>query len=302
MGKNSGALDANVILNGPEDVDDWQVMLRAEARAKDVWAVITGEVTRPVGGDTSRPVKAFRARQAVAAQLILKRISRPQLAHVHGIDDDPAAMYARLMQMNTITGIDEVQATWDKFDGLKMSKKQTAAAHIAELQTLRVKLESVFNETVSASKFIVTLRRSLPDTRSWNDFRRMMAMDFQSNDLAHVEQIILDEYARQQRDKLRRKMEVDSETDEDTDDEHGEPALRVKNEALAARRQPRPAVQPKFRRPHLKCHTCGGTGHFASDCPSELLNGAHAAVHDKEVVLQAGVACGIDYSDDDVAI
>lgn len=54
----------------------------------------------------------------------------------------------------------------------------------------------------------------------------------------------------------------------------------MKPEAMAAGIHGRGTATVVFKRPKLTCHTCGGTGHFASQCPSETIGGSvsHAAV------------------------
>lgn len=252
--------DTRVILRGPEDLESWKFWVLVKADAKRVTEIIEGTESIPPGGPDNVRVKAYRTRAALAAELITDNISRSQIAHVQDLRQDPAAMYKRLVQANTIHGLDSLTDLWEQFDTMTLGSG-SATDYIGKFRSLHSKLTSR-HDTPSVMKSISTLVRGLPNSSDWKLFRTSLNGDIQADDLDYVISRIFSEYARQKRKDVK------------------EEEMEVMQEAMVASRTGgRSTATATFKRPHLSCHTCGGTGHFASQCPSETIAAAaHAAV------------------------
>ncbi|TFK57924.1 hypothetical protein BDN72DRAFT_907294 [Pluteus cervinus] len=263
--------EESVMLSGPEDLESWKFELKVQAVHVDCWEIITGIAIPPAAGDNSNRAKAYRKRNAHAAQMIVKSVSRSLYPHIREFDDNPHAMYQRLIDVNT-GGFEELGDYWTSFQTIQMRSSETAMSFIATPSELQ-----------SISLFL----GALPKTQDWKSFIAILKRDIQGDDLDFVIREVLREYKRQ----------TAGSDDEVPTDTHG-----AGNDAMVAsgcisakareatRPMPGPHQRGKFKCPNLVCNLCGGVGHFRSVCSSELVTLADfpdAAIAEEEEVNYA---------------
>ncbi len=151
-----------VVLNSSDDLDDWKFVTQSILEGKQLWPFVNGSELRPAGFPGSKQVKAWDTKASQSKAEIIKRIGRKQLQYIHQLGTDPKAIWDRLVVMNSTNGLSAQTVLWDQFDKLKMSKATAMVDHITMLCELSDKLERLFKDKPSDSKFISMLLCSLP--------------------------------------------------------------------------------------------------------------------------------------------
>lgn len=279
-----------VILDDSNDLPDWKYTLQIVLEGKDLWDVVTKAPAQPAGFPNSKQVKAYRVKQTLAMAEIVKRVSRKQLPHIRHLGNNPAAVYAHLVEVNSNTGLNGNSDLWTRFSELRMTDATSMADHVAALRDIADRLHIEYSDKPSDAQFISTFLRSLPPTSEWNQFRRSIDGDIRYDDMEHVICRALNEYAQQSREELK-KPNLKVEKKEDAVDNVVSDALIADIVAMVASRlnigSPRPATQ-RSTSMLITCHKCGGRGHYKSICPN------------KDPPAAAGIADQADGDDDEV--
>lgn len=277
-----------VILEKPSDLADWKTTTQAQLRGKGVWNVVDGTDPEPSNNAGDRWRK-WDGRRNVAASIIISTIARSQLPHIRSLTNDPAAMWARLIQMHRTNGATHHMSLWQDFDGLKYDGSRPMADHIADLRSMADQLKELFNDGPSSAKFIATLTASLPtETNSgYADLVRSLEGDVLETNVDHVIQRVTNEWNRQERSKKKetevKKMKEEVESSEDEE----------KNEALMAQMAMALAGMMRQRKKRTKskitCFKCGGRGHVKNMCPtrSDDEEDAHVVIGPESSMLAA---------------
>ncbi|KZV58881.1 hypothetical protein PENSPDRAFT_660152 [Peniophora sp. CONT] len=177
MGKSNQDLETRVILRSDADLTAWAFQIKNTVRGKGGLEILLGTKLRPTTAGAPRNSWDEKAGQIIS--LISNSIDRCQIPHVADIDDDPHAMWKRLHEMNSVSGLDRSSALWERFLFTRLDMEETNAmsTHVARLRGLRAELDAR-KETVTKTLFIVTLLRSLPqDEDSWDLFRQSVRSD-----------------------------------------------------------------------------------------------------------------------------
>ncbi|KAJ7170313.1 hypothetical protein C8R43DRAFT_866863, partial [Mycena crocata] len=81
----------------------WKKLLKALLVRKGLWGVVSGEETLPAGSPNTKPVKAFRKRQAEAGAEIILHVEPSQLPFIE--DDNPKVVWDTLAAMHQVCGM-----------------------------------------------------------------------------------------------------------------------------------------------------------------------------------------------------
>jgi hypothetical protein len=81
----------------------WRMLMKALLVKKNVWEVVDGSETLPTGSPNSKPVRAFRRKQAEALAEIMLHVGLPQLSFIQ--DDDPAIVWNALATVHQARGM-----------------------------------------------------------------------------------------------------------------------------------------------------------------------------------------------------
>ena len=69
-----------------ENYGDWSMMMEAILVRKQLWDIVNGEKTRPLGSENSAPIKNFIRKQAKARAELVLAVKSLQLLHLHSSD------------------------------------------------------------------------------------------------------------------------------------------------------------------------------------------------------------------------
>ncbi|KIY47962.1 hypothetical protein FISHEDRAFT_74138 [Fistulina hepatica ATCC 64428] len=172
-----------VILTSAEDVDDWEFKTRMALKGKGLWDIVSGTTTRPNGSDSHKPVKGYLVRRDTAAAEIVARVSRNQLAHIRELEDDPKAMWDRLIAMNRAVGPANARTLWAKFND-RTYRGPMMAEHIAGKRSLAGKLKCLYNDELSEAQFISCIISSLPI--EYDTLVESLEADLEGENVEHV--------------------------------------------------------------------------------------------------------------------
>ena len=81
-----------------ENYGDWSMMMEAVLVRKQLWDIVNGEKTRPMGSENSAPVKSFIKKQAEAQAELVLAVESSQLLHLR--NSDPAKIWEDLKNIH----------------------------------------------------------------------------------------------------------------------------------------------------------------------------------------------------------
>ena len=85
-----------------ENYFEWSIAMSAYLTRKSLWDITSGVVTRPMGSDNSKPVKAWRAKAAQARAELILFVDPSQYPHM--ASDDPAEIWIALRDVHQSRG------------------------------------------------------------------------------------------------------------------------------------------------------------------------------------------------------
>ena len=91
MAENS---KSSVMKLNEENYGDWSMMMEAILVRKQLWNIVNGEKTRPLGSENSAPIKNFIRKQAEARAELVLAVESSQLPHLR--NSDPAKIWEDL--------------------------------------------------------------------------------------------------------------------------------------------------------------------------------------------------------------
>ena len=91
MAKN---LKSSMMKLNEENYGDWSMMMEAVLVRKQLWDIVNGEKTRPMGSENSALVKSFIKKQAEARAELVLAVESSQLPHLR--NSDPAKIWEEI--------------------------------------------------------------------------------------------------------------------------------------------------------------------------------------------------------------
>jgi hypothetical protein len=228
-----------------ENYADWKMMMEALLVRKQLWDIVSGEKTKPLGSVTSAPVKAFIRKQAEARAELVLQVETSQLPHLR--NEDPVKIWEDLKNIHQARGLASRISLRRKFLWLSKATDQTMSSWVAKVRHTAFRLEEIGVE-VSDEDFILVLTQGLPP--SYDNF--VVTLDATDVDVLSSEHVItrlLNEEARQI-NGTRESPKTDA-------------AYFVANQ----RRTPIAEIT---------CFKCGKKGHYQSQCPDAQKEGVSA--------------------------
>lgn len=237
--------------------EDWAPMIEALLVEKDVWDVVEGdedgEVNPPLGGPSSKPVKAFRRKQQVAKATIILHVDKSQLPHTRF--DTPKEIWDELKRVHSSQGFASKLALRRQFFSLRKGSNESIQAWAGKVRHTGYLLERA-GFTLEEMDKVLALTQGLPD--EYEAF--IVSLDAGSIDELTFENILsrlLNEEARQRISSDQQRNPVQDE------------ALAVTAPRSTPRRKSVRFEQRKTRLQGVRCHRCQGIGHMRADCPSK---------------------------------
>ena len=138
---------------------DWSMMMEAVLVRKQLWDVVNGEKTKPMGSENSSVVKSFIRKQAEARAELVLAVESSQLPHLRNAD--PSKIWEDLKNIHKARGFASRLALCRKFLWLSKGEEQPMQTWIAEVKHTRFHLTQIGVE-VSDKDFILVLTQGLP--------------------------------------------------------------------------------------------------------------------------------------------
>ena len=225
----------------------WRMLMKALLVKKNVWEVVDGSETLPTGSPNSKPVCAFRRKQAEALAEITLHVGLPQLSFIR--DDDPAIVWNALATVHQARGMATRLALRRSF--LRLQKTDGPMQNfISEARRIALQLTEI-GIAVDDEDIILVLTGGLPSTYE-NFVITLDSTPTSQLTLDYVISRLLNEEARQ---AATSRSEL----------EHPEAALAA-------------ACRPKRDVSQITCWNCGKLGHYQSSCSEPKRETVHIAV------------------------
>ena len=138
---------------------DWSMMMEALLVQKQLWEIVNKEKTRPMGSDTSAPVKAFIRKQAEARAELVLHVDNAQLPHLQ--NSDPVKVWEDLKTIHQARGFASRIALRRKFLWLSKAEDQPMSSWIADVHHTAFRLKEIGVE-VSDEDLVLVLTQGLP--------------------------------------------------------------------------------------------------------------------------------------------
>jgi hypothetical protein len=235
---------------GQDNWATWSYRMEMLLEKMELWEVVSGEETKPVGSDNSAPVKKFRKRQRLARSEIALRVEDLQLVHTRA--EDPKEIWEKLRSVHEAHGLGTRMSLRRRFHSMTKATDMGMQTFISTVEELARQLRSLGSQ-IDDEEIILVVTQGLTE-----DYETVIvaldALPPSELTLTHVTTRLLNEEARRSRPK-------EAKATDDT--------------ALMA------TTRKGTRRNNGRCYICDHVGHFARDCPNrDLVKEKNSKNHD----------------------
>lgn len=233
-----------------ENYFEWSIAMSAYLTRKSLWDITSGVVTRPMGSDNSKPVKAWRAKAAQARAELILFVDPSQYPHM--ASDDPAEIWIALRDVHQSRGFATRLSRRRLFWRMTKQGNQVMSAWIADVKRSAARLRDV-GADISDEDIILVLTNGLPPSYS-SVIVALDSTDPSVLDLDFVINRLLNEETRQITEQAQAPVPAPTPT------ASGPVPNSVAAAAVISTAKP---ATPLSR---ITCYNCGKKGHYAEDC------------------------------------
>jgi hypothetical protein len=222
---------------GQDNWATWSYRMEMLLEKMELWGVVSGDDTKPMGSDNSAPVKKFRKHQKLARAEIALRVEDLQLVHTRS--EDPKEIWEKLRTIHEAHGLGTRMSLRRKFHLMTKDHDMGMQTFISTVEELARQLRSLGSK-IDDEEVILVITQGLTEEYE----AVIVALDALSPDeltLTNVTTRLLNEEARRARPK-------ETKAAEDT-------ALMTRG----------------TRRNNGRCYVCDQVGHLARNCPNRDL-------------------------------
>jgi hypothetical protein len=257
--------------------DDWKLQMEAYLESHDLFGVTDGTEDEPTTGENSKTMKAYRQKRRQARAKIILAVEPSQLPHTR--ETDPALIWENLAQIHRARGLGTLITMRRQFFSMTMPPNSTVAAWVASVRHAAYRLEECYrlelaNTTTTTPPFtvsdldkIMVLTAGLPP--SYDPLVvNISSLPTLSISFENIVTRLLNEEGRhiafRQVDTTPASTFVAPKPPRDP----GVAALAQHSEKPGSRTG---GMRQHPKTPNLagvRCHKCGGLGHYRSQCPS----------------------------------
>src|SRR5882724_8149214 len=142
---------------------DWHYIMAATLVEKDLWDVVDGSLTRPVGSPNHKAMRAFMKKQQLARAKIILSIEVSQLPHTR--HDDPKAIWDSLQKVHQARGFATRISLCCCFLYMHKRDDQPVVSWVLDVKKAAFQLEATGVSTIDKD-IILALTKGLPDSFS----------------------------------------------------------------------------------------------------------------------------------------
>jgi hypothetical protein len=255
---------------------DWKFQMEALLEEKGLFGIVSGEDVAPTDA-TAGETKSFLEKQRLARAKIVLALEPAQIPHIRDVTD-PAIMWKNLARIHSARGLGVLLTMRMEFLRMTMPSDSSIATWVAKVRHAAYCLEECHRaeeDIPSTSPSIVSnldkvgvLLNGLPPSYQ-TVIVSITGTPLSSLSFENVVTRLMNEEGRQR--NLLAPVVIDPPTSSAVKPSSTE------NVAFAAKINQRGTslAKPGFKA-KLKCHKCGGIGHFRQDCPTSDSDAAAA--------------------------
>jgi hypothetical protein len=281
--------------------DDWKIQMEALLEEKGLFGVVSGRDVLPATGPNSKGVRTFLEKQRLARSKIILAIDPSQLPHVRN-EEDPFVIWKNLARIHRARGLGVLLTMRMDFLKMSMPPGSTIASYVASIRHAAYRLEECYQAEEDDSVSLSTIISPSISTTRPPIVSHLDKISVLLNGLPPAYQPVIvnitgtpltsltfeDVVTRLMNEEGRlRNIVSPTITPSVTSDSHDEAYY-------AAMRVPKGKSSksaPSKDMSKVRCHKCGGVGHYRCDCPTHDSDAANIAVadnnHDEEQALTA---------------
>ncbi|ESK83097.1 retrovirus-related pol polyprotein from transposon tnt 1-94, partial [Moniliophthora roreri MCA 2997] len=222
--------------------------LWASLREKELLEYIDPGVSRPIGSENSKTVKAWRKKTYAAANDIIKRLDRSQIPLVRGHEENPCRMWEILTEFHTGSSLVGTGVLWDMFSSVKWEEDVELKDFMTYFLSLADQLE-MKGEPPTATQITSGLLNALLE--QFETLHTVLEVDPKKTDKYYIMGRVLAQQTRFSGGKAGSGWHSISDTP------------RTTAKAFVAQAGGKKAIDPA----NISCFQCSNKGHFAAKCP-----------------------------------
>src|SRR5882724_10978735 len=142
---------------------DWRYIMAATLVEKDLWDVVDGSLTRPIGSPNHKAMKTFVKKQQLARAKIILSIEASQLPHTR--HDDPKVIWDSLQKVHWAHGFATRLSLRRRFLYMRKRDDQPIVSWVLDIKKAAFQLEAVGVSTIDED-IILALTEGLPESFS----------------------------------------------------------------------------------------------------------------------------------------
>ena len=268
--------------------DDWKLQMEAYLEEKELFGFLDGTQVAPTTGPNSKSMRTYQQKQRLARAKLILAVEPSQLPHVR--DEDPAVIWMNLSKIHSARGLGTLLMMRRNFFTMTMPADTSIATWVAQVRHAAYKLDECYR--LEQAEYATT--DPLPSPRHVTDLDKVMvlmsglpstfnsllvyiaAIPISRLDFEDIVTRLLNEEQRQKPVASSVKTVV-TPVSPTLPSEIGTALPAISSERPGARAGLASRIS---RKPVIKCHKCGGVGHFRNQCPTR----------DSDALPQANVA------------
>ena len=137
------SLPFNKLNENETNYDDWKIQMEALSEEKELFSVVSGQVTMPTTRPNSKGVKVFLEKQCLAYSKTILAIEPSQLPHVRN-GEDPSVIWQNLTQIHHAHGLGVLLTMRMDFLKMTMPPGSTITTYVANIYHAAYRLEESY--------------------------------------------------------------------------------------------------------------------------------------------------------------
>jgi hypothetical protein len=264
--------------------DDWKLQMEAHLVEKELFGIINGTEELPTAGPNSKAMRTYLQKQRLARAKIILAVEPSQLPHVR--DENPAIIWDRLSKIHSARGLGTLLTMRRTFFTMSMPIDTSIATWVAQVRHAAYRLNECYrlehaDQTKNETDFFSSTSSHVTDLDKVMVLTSGLPLTYTSL-LVYISTIPItalnfeDVVTQLLNEEQRQKSQFPSAKLDNTLTSDLEPGTAMLASSSSTTRT--------FKKPSIKCHRCGGVGHFRNQCPtrdSDAMPGVNAVIENE---------------------